>query len=599
VRAVAVNELEKLIGLSTGARLLVTATQDTVNLWDTTTGRRNATLAVGAASATSMLTDDGAHLFVQRRSDSDTTLELWSLESATIVAKLDIAGTPALVSLDSSGQRIAIADYDRAVRVWDFRDGSLIVQIDLSAQPSEISLAAGGGVLGAVFGSEGVSLWRIDRPANPLLEEFAAGRWQLQFSPSGTRVLVGRPGRGFQVYETDQGRLLGPPMGSGAAQDRASLLAFSADEQIVLTGGASAIARFWRAPTLPALNETDNSSLPQTIWAPSGDAVAVATPDAARIVLGDQNGNVHVLPADAGREGLVSRAQELSFYGHSAEVRRIEVSPDGRLAASSADDGTLRVWNVDSGLPEQFIVNIPGAPVERLVFEPGGTLIGILNGTSAAIVDTKSGDIIARFELGERHTGFAFADRDHLYLGSNSGALRVIARDAASGWSLQSLWQGDAAIRWLEASSQSRFLVLVDENNLAQQFDLAEGRIGDQTLQLPGAIDEVAFTPGGLRVLFRTTNWVHRASTSAMGLIWLDAILAPKALAHTRMVFGDPQSDEAGNRFYLPVAGNGFPRLAELNFIASQGPALFGNKDQLLDEWRGKLAVIATQGPDE
>jgi len=229
-------------------------------------------------------------------------------------------------------------------------------------------------------------------------------------------------------------------------------------------------------------------------------------------------------------------------------------------------------------------------------------LIGILNDTSAAIVDTKSGDIIARFELGERHIGFAFAGSDHLYLGSDSGALRVIARDPSGGWSLQSLWQGDAAIRWLEASSQSRFLVLVDENNLAQQFSLAEGRIGDQTLQLPGAVDEVAFTPGGLRVLFRTTNWVHRASTSAMGLIWLDAILAPKALAHTRMVFGDPQRDEAaalGNRFYLPVAGDGFPRLAELNFIASQGSALFGNKDQLLDEWRGKLAVVAAQSPDE
>ena len=46
VRAVAVNELEQLIGLSSGARMLVTATQDTVNLWNTTTGRRSATLPV-------------------------------------------------------------------------------------------------------------------------------------------------------------------------------------------------------------------------------------------------------------------------------------------------------------------------------------------------------------------------------------------------------------------------------------------------------------------------------------------------------------------------------------------------------------------------
>ncbi|MCH7637497.1 MAG: AAA-like domain-containing protein, partial [Proteobacteria bacterium] len=144
VRALAVNELEQLIGLSAGARQLVTATQNTVNLWDTATGDRIATLDIGSASSTLTLTGDGTHLLVQRRGDLDTQFELWSLNDATVTAQLDIAGTPALVSLDSQGNRIAIADYDRAVRVWDFQSGELITQIDLAAQPSKLELAAGG-----------------------------------------------------------------------------------------------------------------------------------------------------------------------------------------------------------------------------------------------------------------------------------------------------------------------------------------------------------------------------------------------------------------------------------------------------------------------
>jgi subtilisin-like proprotein convertase family protein len=40
VRAVAVNENEQLIGVSRGARMLVTATQDAVHIWDTVTGDR-------------------------------------------------------------------------------------------------------------------------------------------------------------------------------------------------------------------------------------------------------------------------------------------------------------------------------------------------------------------------------------------------------------------------------------------------------------------------------------------------------------------------------------------------------------------------------
>ena len=602
VRAVAVNELEQLIGLSAGARLLVTATQDTVNLWDTSTGNRVATLPVGAASASSMLTADGAHLLVQRRGDSDTTLELWSLDEASIDAQLEIAGTPALVSLDSSGSRIAIADYDRAVRVWDFDDGSLLVQIDLSAQPSEIHLAAGGETLGVVFGEEGAGLWRLDQPSVAMLEEYGEGRWQLKFSPSGTKVLVGKPDSGFQIYESADGRLVGPPLGSGASGERANLLGFSADEQTLVTGGADSIARFWRVPALPARNDVDATSNGPSIWPPSGDAIAVATPDATTVVIGDQRGDVHILPANAGQEAMVAKAQDLSFFGHNAEVRSLKVSPDGALAVSAADDNSLRVWSLADGLPRPFIGNIPGEPIDGLAFSADATMLGVLNGRVATVMDAATGELLARFDLGERHKSLAFVDGNNLYVGSESGALRVVSRQSLDDWSLQSLWQGNSAIRWLEASPRSQFLVMVDQNNLAQQFNLSEGQIGEATLALPGSIEEVAFAPAGRRVLFRTSNWVHRASSSDTGLLWSDSMLAPKALPGARMVFGNTTADSSaalGSHFYLPVAGDGQVRLVDLSFVATGAPGLFGNKDQLIEEWRHKLAVTAAQSPDE
>ena len=599
VRAVAVNELEQVIGLSAGARYLVTATQDVVHLWDTATGRRGSTLPIGAASTSAMLTADRSRLFVQRRSDADTTFELWSLDTSEVVARLEVAGTPALVSLDASGQRVAIADYDRAVRVWDLRSGELIVQIDLDAQPSTISLAFGGEVLGAVFGTAGVSLWRVDAATRPLLEEFATGSWQLQFSRSGARALVGRAERGFQVYDTAQGRLLGPPLGASAPGAGARLIGFSADEQLVVTGSAQAGIRFWQVPNL---DESADSEFARSIWTPSGDSVAVATPDASRLVIGDQNGNVHVIAADAGKDGLLSRAQELSFFGHSAEVRRLAVSADGRLAASAADDNTVRIWNVEDGLPRPFIAQIDGLEIERLAFEPGGERLAVLGPDSLRILATGTGDQVARFDLGERHTSMSFADNGQVYIGSASGALRAVGVNATGSWTIQTLWQGQDGIRWLEAAPRSRYLVLVDEANVAQQFDLEEARIGDAALTLPSDVDEVAFTPGGLRVLFRTPNWVHLASSSGAGLVWLDAILVPKALAGARMVFGDPETDQGaalGNRFYLPVAADGYPRLAGLSFSAAHAQGLFGNRAQLLDKWQHRLAFIPAQSPDE
>jgi hypothetical protein len=69
-------------------------------------------------------------------------------------------------------------------------------------------------------------------------------------------------------------------------------------------------------------------------------------------------------------------------------------------------------------------------------------------------------------------------------------------------------------------------------------------------------------------------------------------------------VFGAPGGNSAvasGSRLYLPVAGDGFVKLAELNFSSEDGPGLFGNKNQLLDEWRKTLglSLVAPQGSDE
>ena len=155
----------------------------------------------------------------------------------------------------------------------------------------------------------------------------------------------------------------------------------------------------------------------------------MATPDAAKFVIGDQRGNVHILPANVGPEALLEKAQDLSFFGHNTEVRTLEVSNDGSLAASTADDNSLRVWNIADGLPRKFIGSIQGEPIERLAFSPDASMLGVLNGHSATVIDTASGKLLARFELGERHKSLAFADSDHLYVGSESGAF---ARDIAA-----------------------------------------------------------------------------------------------------------------------------------------------------------------------
>jgi hypothetical protein len=158
------------------------------------------------------------------------------------------------------------------------------------------------------------------------------------------------------------------------------------------------------------------------------------------------------------------------------------------------------------------------------------------------------------------------------------------------------LWRGPRAIRWLEASPRGDLLVMVDDQGRASQFVLGEGRVSEQTVAFAGPVEEITFTHSGTRAYFRTARWTHRVGVSRAGLYWIDSAFSPKPLNGGRIVFGPPDSKTA-NRAYLPAARNGFIELVELAFPGSSSPALFGNRNDLLAEWRTRLGYSVEEDP--
>jgi hypothetical protein len=267
---------------------------------------------------------------------------------------------------------------------------------------------------------------------------------------------------------------------------------------------------------------------------------------------------------------------------------RLGVDRSGALVASAATDNTVRVWDATSGQPYSWTVEIGGDSVDELLFSPDAGMLAVLNGNVLDLFKVEDGSFVTKFEFGELHESVAFVSDDSIYVGSNSGILRVISRDGDGAWTMQQLWQGDSAIRLLAASPRGRYLVLVDEAGFASQFILSEGRVSGPALEIPGAVEEIAFGYSGARAYFRTARWTHRVSLGVSGLHWVDSVFSPKPLNGGRIVFGPSGSDTA-NRAYLPAARNGFIELVELGFPGSSIPGLFGNREELLTEWRQRL----------
>lgn len=608
VRTIAAPASDSVIGISPELAYVVTAGGDTVNVWRIGDGRRQATLPIGIASQQIRLSEDRRHLLVQSRGEANTIFELWSLESMKPVTRLAVAGTPALVTIDASGSHIAVADYDRSVRVWDFRNANLLAQFNLASQPSRILLSPDGRRLGAVHGERGISLWHADVPDAPLLQEWQNAHWQIAFSGTGQSFAAGSARYGFQVYRSGDGHVAGPLLGSGMMDSATTSISFSHDERYILTASPTGTSRLWRAPSpaqLIATTESDATDQAHRLWRESGNSVSAISPRGDRLAIGDSDGHVHIVPVQAGDQGLSRASDEVSYLGHPAPVIAMAYSQDGSQVASAASNGSIRLWDTQSGSPRPYTVHAAVESADQMQFSPDNSKLAINGGRRVWIVDTVTGRALTEIELGETHAAMSFANNEQLYLGSESGTLRLLAPDRSGSWNVRNVWAGTSGLRRIAVAPSGSKLVLVNALNEARSLDLRSGRVSELALAMPDAVSDILFNIGESRVLLRTPRWVHRVVLSSSGLVWMDAIRAPKAMPGSRMILDPNRSvtnsqapahkgDVRDNdKLLLLTRETGFAEIAELQFDYSYGPSLIGNRADLLEEWRNKLAIVA------
>ena len=251
----------------------------------------------------------------------------------------------------------------------------------------------------------------------------------IAYSADGTKLAV-RSSIGVWLYDVETGEaldLLTP-------DDRvASSVAFSPDGTILALGIGLEIR----------LLDVETGSLLRTLTGHTKqvDNSVTFSPDGVTLASGSSDGTIRVWDVNTGKELALLSGYDVQFPGiHGG---RLAFSPDRTMIASGSSDGTIRVWDVETG---SLLRTLTGhtSGVTSVAFSPdGNTFVSGSHDDTIRMWDAETGNLL-RTLIGHTNQvlGVAFSPDGNI-IASASGNAAVRLWDAETGepvWLPHPIW---------------------------------------------------------------------------------------------------------------------------------------------------------------
>jgi WD40 repeat protein/tRNA A-37 threonylcarbamoyl transferase component Bud32 len=339
-------------------------------------------------------------------------------------------------AITSDGGRVAAAYYDGRVRLWEM------------AEPPQRALAWNNCQNAVFVGGE-------RRLVGHVVHDFAGGLgapWK-RYGPAPVRALAAHPGGRLLAFGGEDGTLH-----LWDLQQRRELthwdghsrsvtaLAGSPDGKRLASASADGAVKLWDWETgrLERALAPGVGAVAQVAWSRDGRHLAAAgergcalwelAPGAAprpprvlsrlarrlafgsdTLALGGADGAVDLVDPQSGQKRQTLR-------GHTEAVAVLEFAADGRQLASSAGDGTVRLWDTTTGT-ELAVFRYTGLSPTWLAFDPKGRYLAA--NKPPLVWDLRSKAAVAALYGGDVTAVRFLPDGSGLLLGDNAGAVRL------------------------------------------------------------------------------------------------------------------------------------------------------------------------------
>jgi WD40 repeat protein len=388
-----------------GKRLAERGEWETVKVWDAETGK--ALLAAKATDGSFRFSPDGKRIAL----GSEKGVKIWDMDSGTVLLTLN--ETDDSFSFSPDGKRIASA-CDKGLRIQDVDGGKELLVLPVGNKLAE---ACGSicfspdGMKVASGTSRAVYVW--DANSGRKLQTINTSAGRLCFSPDSKRLASRVDGKMVKVWSVETGKELRTFKGhSGYVRS----LCFSLDGKRIASSSEDGTVKIWDSEGDLEASKTEEDrrlNLRADLISPDGRRLAE-----------DRFDGVTLSDAETGR--LLSRIPKIRH------PTKLDFSPDGKRFAALLDDGTVKIWDTESG---SELLSLKGhhGRVTNFCFSPDGRrLASGSQDDTVKVWDTESGREI--LTLKETSDVFGFSP-DGTRLASNNtvGIGTVRMWDAVNG----------------------------------------------------------------------------------------------------------------------------------------------------------------------
>jgi WD40 repeat protein len=274
---------------------------------------------------------------------ADGTVRLWNAANGAELWQKHLIGQVVSVAISPDGKTLASAGEDKNITLWDTANGKMVSELKGHRDLIEfVQFSPDGRLLASASDDGSVRIWDIATKVDKQIDGHKGRVYGLSFNPDEASRMLATAGDDGVVHLWDIDTAKTLPNGELRGLDQlVYAVAFSPDGSKLASTSLDGKLVLWGAKT-PGFSLVEYRGHNSKVT-----AIAVSS-DSKYTASGDQAGHIHIWKVSNPNVPFVDNSIA-DWSDSSGGISSLSYCPDGSSLISAGEDGTLRIWQSNTG----------------------------------------------------------------------------------------------------------------------------------------------------------------------------------------------------------------------------------------------------------